>query len=128
MIVVWAIIALCIILYLTPKANKQVQIDNVYSQNFEISPDSKQMFNKMKRDYLSNEEIKKFVIMEDRFLEYEKDSVCMGRDRQMEATSLDQAIRENFLGFDFTYHNKHLKQISEPNRIINPYLKCFNMT
>ena len=127
MIIVWAIILICILLSITPKASKQVTIGNIRSNNFEISPDSRQMVNTMKRKGLSNDEIKKFIVMEDRFLEYEKDSVCMGRDRQMDAISLNQAIKESFVGFDFTYHNKHLKQISETNRIINPNLKCFNM-
>ena len=76
MIIVWAIILICILLSITPKASKQVTVCNIRSNNFEISPDSRQMVNTMKRKGLSNDEIKKFIIMEDRFLEYEKDSVC----------------------------------------------------
>jgi len=109
-----------------PKTDKQVHIDNLHSNNFEISPDSRKMFHKMLKDGLSKESLKKFVTMEDRFLEYEKESACMGRDRVLDATSLDQAIRDTFMAYDFTYHIKHLKQISETKRVINPYLKCYS--
>jgi len=108
-------------------ASKQVEIEGITSNNFEISPESRKMFNKMKLDELGVENLKKFVIMEDRFLEYEKESACRGRDRVLDATSLDQSIRETFGAYDFTYHNNHLKQIAEANRIINPYLKCYSV-
>ena len=122
----WLLLAaLFIIVAMIPKADKQVTVDTHRSRNFEISPDSRKMFNDMKRDRISKENLKKFVVMEDRFLEYEKDSACRGIDRRVEAGKLDQIIRETFMGYDFTYHNKHLKQISEQNRKINPYLSCF---
>ena len=79
----------------------------------------------MKRDRLTEEKLKEFGMMEDRFLEYEKDSACRGIDRKVEAGKLDQLIRETFIAYDFTYHNNHLKQIGEQNRIINPYLSCY---
>tara|TARA_R110002074_G_scaffold8841_9_gene35831 strand:- start:11885 stop:12271 length:387 start_codon:yes stop_codon:yes gene_type:complete len=119
------IIAIIALIWMFPKNNKQVQVDNFYSNNFEISPDSRKMFHKMQKSGLSLDSLKKFVMMEDRFLEYEKESACMGRDRVLDSTSLDQVIRETFVAYDFTYHNNHLKQIAETNRVINPYLKCY---
>lgn len=85
------------------------------------------MFEKMKRDGVSEDSLKKFIMMEDRFLEYEKDCACRGINRETEAIAVDQMIRESFAGYDFTYHNKHLKQTAEPNRVINPYLNCFKV-
>ena len=121
------IVALVALVMMFPAKDKQVQLDTLHTNNFEISPDSRKMYEKMQRDGLSRESLKKFLIMEDRFLEYEKESACMGRDRKLDATALDQTIRDTFTAYDFTYHNKHLKQISETNRVINPYLKCYGV-
>ena len=119
------LIALCIVFFvLVPPRNKQVSEGNYTTNNFEICPPSRQMFDKMKRDHMEPNDLKKFLIMEDRFLEYEKISVCQSRDKQLEAGALDQAIREEFPGYDFTYHNLQLKQIAEPMRKVNPYLVC----
>lgn len=123
---VYVIIALIALFMMIPKTDKQVEVGGTRSSNFEISPESRKMFDKMKLDGISNDNLKKFLIMEDRLLEYEKDSACRGRERIMDASGLDQAIRDTFVAYDFTYHNNHLKQISETNRIINPYLKCFS--
>jgi hypothetical protein len=79
----------------------------------------------MQRAQRPEEYLRQFLIMEDRFLEYEKESVCMGRDKTLDSITLDQNMRNFFTGFDFTYHNKHLKQIAENLRKINPYLECF---
>tara|TARA_R110002074_G_scaffold111070_3_gene238759 strand:- start:445 stop:828 length:384 start_codon:yes stop_codon:yes gene_type:complete len=125
MLWLYALAALVLILTFSTKREKQVRADNYQTSNFEISPESRQMFHKMERDRLSQETLKKFLIMEDRFLEYEKDSACRGIPRGIEAGALDQVIRETFIAYDFSYHNKHLKQINEPNRIINPNLKCY---
>ena len=119
------LVALFLIVMLIPKSDKQVTVGPFRSKNFEISPQSRKMFNDMKRDRLTEEKLKEFGMMEDRFLEYEKDSACRGIDRKVEAGKLDQLIRETFIAYDFTYHNNHLKQIGEQNRIINPYLSCY---
>lgn len=119
------ILAIIIIIVMIPKKEYQVVTGNVKSMNFEICPESRAMFEKMVANGVSGEQLRKFVMMEDKFLEYEKDSVCRKIDRVREAGMLDQAIREEFGGYDFTYHSKHIKQISEQNRIINPNLKCW---
>tara|TARA_R110002096_G_scaffold83167_2_gene193114 strand:+ start:277 stop:669 length:393 start_codon:yes stop_codon:yes gene_type:complete len=120
------LIALCIVFFvLVPPRNKQVSEGNYTTNNFEICPQSRQMFARMQKSQMQSQELKKFLIMEDRFLEYEKISVCQSRDKQLEAGALDQAIREEFPGYDFTYHNQQLKQIAEPMRKVNPCLVCF---
>ena len=118
-------VALFLLCMLIPKADKQVTVGTLRSKNFEISPNSRDMFDKMRKDRISSENLKKFVTMEDRFLEYEKDSACRGIDRRVEGGKLDQLIRETFMAYDFTYHTKHMHQIAEQNRSINPYLTCF---
>lgn len=123
---IYLLIAVIALFMMIPRADKQVEVSGTRSSNFEISPESRKMFEKMKLDGISNDSLKKFLVMEDRFLEYEKDSACRGRDRIMDATGLDQGIRDTFIAYDFTYHNKHLKQIADTKRVINPYLKCFS--
>lgn len=127
MLLVLIILALIVFMFMGRPATKQVQAGNYRTANFEICPDSRKMFEKMKREGVPEESLKKFITMEDRFLEYEKDCACRGINREIEAIAVDQMIRESFAGYDFTYHNKHLKQASEPNRVINPYLNCFRV-
>ena len=85
---------------------------------------SKKMFEKMKSDKMSEESLKEFVIMEDRLLFLEVKSVCSQVSRKLEAFALSDEIKNQFLGYDFSYHAKHLKQISEPEKLINRSVKC----
>ena len=121
----WIIIVIFILFTLIKPSSKQLTVGNYTTSNFEISPDSRSLFYKMQRAQRPEEYLRQFLIMEDRFLEYEKESVCMGRDKTLDSITLDQNMRNFFTGFDFTYHNKHLKQIAENLRKINPYLECF---
>jgi len=121
----WIIIVIFILFTLIKPHSKQLTVGNYTTSNFEISPDSRSLFYKMQRTQRPQEYLRQFLIMEDRFLEYEKESVCRGRDKTMDSITLDQNMRNFFTGFDFTYHNKHLKQIAENLRKINPYLQCF---
>jgi hypothetical protein len=82
------------------------------------------MFEKMKKDKMTEESLKEFVIMEDRFLSLEVKSVCSQVSRKLEAFALSGQIKNQFLGYDFSYHAKHLKQISEPDKLINRSIKC----
>ena len=120
----WIIIVIFLLFTLIKPRSKQLTVGNYTTYNFEISPDSRTLFYKMQRDQRPQEYLRQFLIMEDRFLEYEKDSVCRGRDRTGDSIALDQNMRNFFTGFDFTYHNKHLKQIADNLRTINPYLQC----
>ena len=62
--------------------------------------------------------------MEDRFLNLERLSVCTQISRIIEAFGLSKEIKDGFLGYDFSYHAKHLKQISEPHKLINRSIVC----
>ncbi len=95
------------------------------SKNFHMSDGaSAAMYKLMKERGMSDENLKRFVIMEDYLLELEKVSVCTGIPRLGEATSMSQQIKDYFLGYDFSYHTFHLKQVSEPSKIINKFVSC----
>jgi|TARA_X000000368_G_scaffold88735_2_gene67680 hypothetical protein len=85
---------------------------------------SKKMFEKMKKDGMPEESLKQFITMEDRFLSLERKSVCSQISRKFEAFALSDEIKNQFLGYDFSYHAKHLKQISEPEKLINRNISC----
>src|SRR5210317_936754 len=77
-----------------------------------------------KNFHMSDENLKRFVIMEDHLLELEKVSVCTGIPRIGEATSMSQQIKDLFMGYDFSYHTFHLKQVADPSRLINKFVSC----
>ena len=85
------------------------------------------MYKLMKENGMSDENLRRFVAMEDYLLEIEKMSVCTGIPRLGEATSVSQQIKDYFVGYDFSYHTTHLKQIAEPNKFINKNLSCWSM-
>ena len=85
---------------------------------------SKQIYEQMKRDKLSEQSLKEFVYMEDRFLQLEKMSVCEQRSYASEATGISENIKIRFGHYDFRYHQPHIKQCSEPNRLINKKIVC----
>jgi len=86
--------------------------------------ESKKMFEHMRKDGIPEESLKEFIMMEDRFLNLERLSVCTETSRKIEAFGLSKQIKEQFLGYDFSYHTKHLKQISEPHKLINRSIVC----
>ena len=86
--------------------------------------ESKNIFEKMRKDGLPDESLKEFIMMEDRFLNLERLSVCTQTSRKMEAFGLSKQITASFLGYDFSYHSKHLKQIAEPHKLINRSIVC----
>jgi hypothetical protein len=52
--------------------------------------------------------------------------VCRGdAGRRIEAMDLSQQIRETFPVYDFSYHTHHLKQMAEPDKMINKSLSCY---
>ena len=63
-------------------------------------------------------------MMEDRFLNLERLSVCTQTSRKIEAFGLSKEIKDRFRGYDFSYHDQHLKQISEPHKLINRNVTC----
>jgi hypothetical protein len=95
------------------------------TKNFHMSHGmSKKMFETMKQDGLSDETLKEFVMMEDRLLEVERKSVCSQTARQFEAVGVSDQIKKRFMGYDFSYHAKHIKQASEPEKMINRSITC----
>ena len=95
------------------------------TKNFHMSHGmSKKMFETMKQDGMSDETLKEFVMMEDRLLEVERKSVCSQTARQFEAVGVSDQIKKRFLGYDFSYHAKHIKQASEPEKMINRSITC----
>jgi len=95
------------------------------TKNFHMSHGmSKKMFETMKQDGMSDETLKEFVMMEDRLLEVERKSVCSQTARQFEAVGVSDQIKKRFMGYDFSYHSKHIKQASEPEKMINRSITC----
>lgn len=95
------------------------------TKNFHMSHGmSKKMFETMKQDGLNDETLKEFVMMEDRLLEVERKSVCSQTARQFEAVGVSDQIKKRFAAYDFSYHAKHIKQASEPEKMINRSITC----
>lgn len=107
------------------QAGDQVQAGGFKTTHFHLSGGaSKDIFNKMLRDKVHPETIKHFLQLENQLLKVEQASVCSGNPRDYEAFALSSEIKDTFTGYDFSYHTKHLKQIAEPNKIINQNVKC----
>jgi len=115
------LIALVVLLW----ADKHTQpsVDGFRSKFF--GPDSTAKFNELKNSGISADSLKEFLSMEDRFLAYEKESVCNKVSKTTNAIAMSQQIKERFTGYDFSYHDDHIRQMSTPDRVINPHLTCF---
>lgn len=109
------------LIYETEKLSDQIG----GSKNFHISAgNSKQMYLLMRREGMSQENLKKFVQLEDRFLQIERNSVCSGVSHIVEATILSNLIKEVFPRYNFAYHTYHLKQVGEPIKTVNSRVLC----
>jgi hypothetical protein len=124
---IW-ILVLIIVLFLIQDfdiTGERVTILGYSTKYFYMSHgESKKVSEQMRKDGMADESIKEFIMMEDRFLDLERLSVCTQTSRKMEAFGLSKQIKEQFLGYDFSYHTKHLKQISEPYKLINRSIVC----
>ena len=95
------------------------------SKNFHLSGGlSKQMYLLMYNQGVSAEDLKKFVQLEDRFLQIERNSVCSGISHTVEATAISNLIKDMFPKYNFAYHGIHLKQIAEPTKTVNTQVTC----
>lgn len=120
-IYVFAIIALLLLF----RNNRRIQEEIGDSKYFYMSHGlSVEMYNKMKNDGLSEDSLKEFVKMEDRLLELERFSVCNRVSRTTEAVGVSQNIRDRFVGYDFSYHGEHLRQVAQPTKLINRKIVC----
>lgn len=81
------------------------------SKNFHVSNGmSKQRYEQMKKDGMSADDLKLFIILEDKLLGFEKEKTS----RIKEALIVSNQIKEKFKKYDFSYHTKHIKNIAEP--------------
>lgn len=95
------------------------------SKNFHLSDGaSKQMYLRMHRDGMNQENLKKFVQLEDRLLQIERNSVCSGTSQIVEATVISNLIKDLFPRYNFAYHTIHLKQVAEPTKTVNTRITC----
>jgi len=126
---IWLLIS-CLVLFIyydnqDITSRDYVNILGYTSKYFYMSHgESKKIFEKMENDNIAYESLKSFVIMEDDFLNLERKSVCSGVSKKVEAFALSDEIKNRFKGYDFSYHTKHLKQISEPDKVINRNITC----
>ena len=106
--------------------SQEVNVLRYKSQYFYVSGgQSKRMFDTMSKDpKITLDSIKNFVMLEDRLLKLEKTSVCTGVSHEHEEFTLSDTIKEMFLAYDFSYHTIHLKQVAEPNKLINRSITC----
>ena len=118
--VILALIALALI-YEKTTNSKEI----AGSKNFHLSAGmSKRTYIQMRADGVDAESLKKFVQLEDRFLQIERNSVCSGIPNYVEGAVISNLIKELFPKYNFAYHTIHLKQIGEPLKTLNTYISC----
>ena len=119
----FVLLALVALALIYEKATQTEEIAG--SKNFHLSGGmSKQMYLLMHRQGVGAEDLKKFVQLEDRFLQIERNSVCLGVSHTVEATALSNLIKDMFPRYNFAYHGIHLKQIAEPTKTVNTRVTC----
>lgn len=121
----WILLAL-FVLFLTwwSETDAQPSEDGYKTKNFGTG--SLKMYAAMKRNGMSSETLRDFLMLEDQFLGYERETVCHGVSRLRNAMALSRQMRERFPGYDFTYHDDvHIKQMDTPNRVVNRELVCY---
>ena len=127
MIIAWILILIIVIFIIRDIdiTGERVSVLGFSTKYFYMSNgESKKMYEQMRKDGIPDDSLKEFIMMEDRFLNLERLSVCTQTSRIIEAFGLSKQIKDNFLGYDFSYHAKHLKQISEPHKLINRSIVC----
>ena len=120
---IYILVALIVLALMFDTRKKSTEVEG--SKYFYISDGaSKDMYLRMHADGMNREMLKKFVSMEDRFLELEKSSVCTGIPDIVQASIISNKMKEIFTKYDFSYHTIHLKQVAEPNKFVNTKIKC----
>ena len=119
----FALLALIALALVYEKVNVTDEVAG--SKNFHLSGGaSKQMYLLMHKNGMSQEGLKKFVQLEDRFLQIERNSVCSGIPNYVEGAVISNLIKELFPKYNFAYHTIHLKQIGEPLKTVNTRVTC----
>ena len=109
----------------TSPKNRMVVVGDYKARNFPLSGGmSLEVVEKMVEDGLPQDSLEEFATLEDEFLRLEKETVCGGHSFKIPAVELSRKIKDRFGNYDFSYHNLHIKQISEPSKSINPWLTC----
>jgi hypothetical protein len=127
MMLIWILVLISILFLMrdVDSTGERVTVLGFSTKYFYMSHgESKKMFEQMRKDGLPDELLKEFIMMEDKLLNLERLSVCTQTSRIIEAFGLSKQIKDGFLGYDFSYHAKHLKQISEPPKLINRSIVC----
>jgi hypothetical protein len=107
------LIILVVLLLVMERNHHSDEIGN--SKYFHLSDGkSKETYLIMRNNGVSDEGLKKFIEMEDKFLELEYVSVRSGITRIVHASLLSNKIKDSFPTYNFNYHTIHLKQIAEP--------------
>jgi hypothetical protein len=118
----YVLLSLLALALIYEKSNQSEEVAG--SKNFHLSGGaSKQMYLLMHKNGMSQENLKKFVQLEDRFLQIERNSVCSGISNYVEGAVISNLIKELFPNYNFAYHTTHLKQIGEPLKIVNSRIK-----
>ena len=118
-------VLLAIIVFVILYEKKNMSDEVAGSKNFHLSGGmSKNMYLLMHREGMSQENLKKFVQLEDRLLQIERNSVCSGISHIVEATAVSNLIKDMFPKYNFAYHTIHLKQVAEPIKIVNTLITC----
>jgi hypothetical protein len=119
----YVLLSLLALFLIYEKSNQSEEVAG--SKNFHLSGGmSKQMYLLMHKSGVGGEDLKKFVQLEDRFLQIERNSVCSGISYIVEATVLSNLIKDMFPKYNFAYHTFHLKQVAEPTKIVNSRITC----
>tara|TARA_B100001113_G_scaffold139982_1_gene114781 strand:- start:1639 stop:2025 length:387 start_codon:yes stop_codon:yes gene_type:complete len=127
MMIVWLSIIIIVLFLIqdVDTTSERVSVLGISAKYFYMSHgESKKIFDKMRKDGVSDESLKHFIIMEDKLLNLERLSVCTQTIRKIEAFALSKKIKDTFTNYDFSYHTKHLKQITEPHKLINRSITC----
>jgi len=119
---IYIILAIILLALMYEKRSKSEEVEG--SKNFYVSEGaSKKMYLQMHKDGLGREALKMFVQLEDQFLGIERTSVCTGMPYIVQAILISNKLKKHSQ-YDFSYHTIHLKQIAEPNKIVNRTIKC----
>ena len=107
-----------IVLYLIHEKEKSV------SNFFHISDGhSQDVYDKMRKNGVSAEKLKDFVVMENHLLGLEQKAVQTGIPYSHQGNAISKKIKAAFPNYNFMYHGIHLKQLAEPNKTINGNLR-----
>jgi hypothetical protein len=105
---------------------KHTKVEEVEGSHFFYLSDgaSKDVYEKMRRNGMSDEELKDFIMMEDQLLGLEQKAVCTGIPYSLQGNGISKKIKEKFPKYNFNYHTIHLKQLAEPGKTINRRITC----